>query len=161
MAHTRAKQFWIGMVLHDLGVYLKSPLMVYCNNVSVIILASNHIYHACTKHIEVDYHFIREKVVRSNIHILFVGIVALVADILTKGLTSVRFQHLQSKLNVREVLLSLRDPCNSVRMWMSFGRHEQFYQSPPTPPHSYHFFYLLYVPHLCIANCQSLSLVKY
>ncbi len=38
------------------------PIVIYCDNISSILLANNPVYHARTKHIEVHYHFIREKV---------------------------------------------------------------------------------------------------
>jgi hypothetical protein len=38
-----------------------APLIIYCDNISSILLVNNPVYHARTKHIEVHYHFIREK----------------------------------------------------------------------------------------------------
>jgi hypothetical protein len=35
--------------------------IIYCDNISSILLANNPIYHARTKHIEVHYHFIKQK----------------------------------------------------------------------------------------------------
>jgi hypothetical protein len=38
-----------------------APVVIYCDNINSILLANNPVYHARTKHIEVHYHFIREK----------------------------------------------------------------------------------------------------
>lgn len=62
------------MLMRDLGIYLKLPHVVYCDNISSIALASNLVYHGCTKHIEVDCHFIREKVLRGDIGVALLAL---------------------------------------------------------------------------------------
>ena len=56
------------MLLKELEIVLHSPPQLWCDNLSAITLASNPIYHACTtKHIEVDYHFIKEKILHKDL----------------------------------------------------------------------------------------------
>ena len=74
--------------------------MLWCDNVSALALAFNPVFHARTKHIEVDYHFVREKVVNRDIIVKFISTLDQVADIFTKGLSSSRFVYLKSKLMV-------------------------------------------------------------
>lgn len=62
LAITTTKLYWLRMLLKDLGVYLYHPPILWCDNVSTLALASNPIFHARIKHIEVDYHFVREKI---------------------------------------------------------------------------------------------------
>lgn len=93
--------------MRDLGIYLKIHHVIYCDNITAIALASNPIYHARTKHIEVDYHFIREKVLRWDIQVRYVSSIDQLADIFTKGLNSIWFQLLKDKLNVNDPPLSL------------------------------------------------------
>ena len=49
---------WLKRILKDLGVPMKDPTPLYCDNMSNIYLAWNPVFHARTKHIEVHYHFI-------------------------------------------------------------------------------------------------------
>ena len=86
------------MLLKDLGVFLHTPPILWCDNISVLTLASNPVFHARTKHIEVDYHFVREKVLRCDLLLKFVASHDQLADILTKGLPSPRFLWLLFKL---------------------------------------------------------------
>lgn len=54
-------------LLKDLHIFLLVCPKLCCDNISAIALASNPVVHMRTKHIEVDYHFIREKVLRKDI----------------------------------------------------------------------------------------------
>lgn len=71
-------------------------------------LASNPVYHARTKHIEVDFHFIREKVINKDISLQFLSTYDQTADIFTKGLTAARFLLLRDKLMVFPPPICLR-----------------------------------------------------
>jgi hypothetical protein len=53
---------WLQKLLSDLGLLVDAPIVIYCDNITSILLANNPLYHARTKHIEVHYHVIREKV---------------------------------------------------------------------------------------------------
>ena len=98
LASTIAELCWIRMILKDLGVYLSLPPMLWCDNVSALALASNPIFHARTKHIEVDYHYIREKVLNRDLQINFISTHDQLADIFTKALSSPQFLDLAYKL---------------------------------------------------------------
>ena len=80
------------MLLKDFGVFLTNPPIMWCDNVSTLVIASNLVFHARIKHIEVDYHFVRERVLRHDLQVKFVAFQDQLADILTKGLASPRFQ---------------------------------------------------------------------
>jgi hypothetical protein len=64
---------------------MDAPIVIYCDNISSILLANNMIYHARTKHIEVHYHFIREKVLAKEIDLIHVSTKDQVANIFTKA----------------------------------------------------------------------------
>ena len=51
---------WLQKLLLDLGQSVHDAVVIYCDNISSIMLTNNPVYHARTKHIEVHYHFVRE-----------------------------------------------------------------------------------------------------
>ncbi|MCI29062.1 copia protein, partial [Trifolium medium] len=57
--------------------------LMYCDNVSAIYLFGNTVQHQCTKHIEMDIHFVREKVARGRARVLHVPSRHQIADIFT------------------------------------------------------------------------------
>jgi hypothetical protein len=64
---------WLQKLLSDLGQLMDVPVIIYCNNISNILFANNPVYHARTKHIEMHYHFIREKVLAKEIDLIHVS----------------------------------------------------------------------------------------
>ena len=66
-------------------------MRLYCNNMSAINIAHNPVQHDRTKHIEVDRHFIKEKLDSGLICTPFVSIGGQLADVLTKGLSIATF----------------------------------------------------------------------
>jgi hypothetical protein len=77
---------WLQKLLLDLGQLVDAPIVIYCDNISSILLANNLVYHARTKHIEVHYHFIREKILAKEIDLIHVSTEDQVAHIFTKAL---------------------------------------------------------------------------
>ncbi|KAK2980817.1 hypothetical protein RJ640_020469 [Escallonia rubra] len=65
VAYAVAESYWLRQLLRDLDVFLPQPVVVYCDNVSATYLAKHPVFHARTKHIEIDFHFVREKVANS------------------------------------------------------------------------------------------------
>jgi hypothetical protein len=87
---------------------VNAPIVIYCDNISNILLANNLVYHARTKHIEVHYHFIREKVLAKEIDLIHVSTKDQVADIFTMALGTDKLKKFRKMLSVLEVDLSLR-----------------------------------------------------
>jgi hypothetical protein len=108
LALTTAEMFWLRMLLKDIHVTLLATPTIWCDNVSALALATNPVYHARTKHIEVDYHFVREKVLNQDILLKFISTDDQIADVFTKGLGSARFMYLRLKLMVISSPISLR-----------------------------------------------------
>ncbi|KAL0540025.1 hypothetical protein IC582_024253 [Cucumis melo] len=98
LATTTANLYWIRQLLCDLHVSLKTSPTLWCDNVSAISLAHNPVFHARTKHIEIYYHFVREKVLCKDIFIHYISSNNQLADILTKPLLSPIFLHFRDKL---------------------------------------------------------------
>ena len=112
LAVTTAEVFWLRMLFKELKVFLPTAPILWCDNLSALALASNPVFHARTKHIEVDYHFIREKVLNRDVLLKFISTGDQIADIFTKGLSSARFLFLKSKLMVLSSPISLRGNVN-------------------------------------------------
>ncbi|KAK2980731.1 hypothetical protein RJ640_011711 [Escallonia rubra] len=91
---------WILQLLEDLHQPIKYPISLYCDNLSAIRLAENPVFHARTKHVEVHYHFIREKVLQEKIELEHVRTENQVADLLTKSLSESKFQNFCSQLGM-------------------------------------------------------------
>jgi hypothetical protein len=83
-------------------------VVIYCDNISSILLANNPVYHARIKHIEVHYHFIKKKVLAKEIDLIYVSIEDQIADIFTKALGTDKLKKFRQMLGVLEVDLSLR-----------------------------------------------------
>ena len=60
MANTIAELTWLTFLLQDLRISLASLLLLYCDNLSALHMTINLVFHARSKHIELDYHYVRE-----------------------------------------------------------------------------------------------------
>ncbi len=83
-------------------------IVIYCDNISNILLANNPVYHVKTKHIEVHYHFIKEKVLAREINLIHVSTKDQVVDILIKALSIDKLKRFKKMFGVLEVDLNLR-----------------------------------------------------
>ncbi|GKE36202.1 ribonuclease H-like domain-containing protein [Tanacetum coccineum] len=96
-----AQTAWLRNLLLELYASLTIATLVYCDNVSVVYLSTNPIQHQCTKHIEIDIHFVRDYVTSGQVRVLHVPSRFQYADIFTKGLPSALFCDFRTSLNVR------------------------------------------------------------
>ncbi|GJS97884.1 ribonuclease H-like domain-containing protein [Tanacetum coccineum] len=96
-----AETCWIRNLLRELHTPLSSATIVYCDNVSAVYLSSNPVQHQCTKHIEIDIHFVRDLVATGQVRVLHVPFRFQYADIFTKGLPSALFDEFRDSLSVR------------------------------------------------------------
>ena len=98
---------WLQKLLYYLNVQVDGPVVIFCDNMTSIQLARNPVFHARTKHIEVHYHFVREKVLAGEIDLAYVSTHEQIADIFTKALGAEKLQMFRSLLGVAEMQLSL------------------------------------------------------
>ena len=62
MANTVVELTWLSFLLRDLRVsQSQSPILFYDKS-SALHMTINHVFHTRSKHIELDYHFVRERV---------------------------------------------------------------------------------------------------
>ena len=59
LSHACAETTWLGYLLYELGARIQFPILLHCDNLSATYMASNPVFHARTKHIELDYHYVR------------------------------------------------------------------------------------------------------
>jgi hypothetical protein len=102
VAHVVAECCWLRQLLQELHRPLSSATVVFCDNVSAIYMSSNPVQHRRTKHIEIDIHFVREKVSLGEVRVLHVPSALQFADVMTKGLPTQLFLDFRSSLCVRE-----------------------------------------------------------
>ncbi|KAJ0781359.1 putative RNA-directed DNA polymerase [Helianthus annuus] len=100
LADTVAELLWLKALLHELGTSSKISPTLWCDNLGATYLSANPVFHARTKHVEVDYHFVREQVTQGQLNVKFISTNDQIADVFTKPLSSQRFIFLRSKLQV-------------------------------------------------------------
>lgn len=91
---------WLRHLLTELGALLVRPPHVWCDNLGAVFLASNPVFHARTRHVEVDYHFVRSHVLHKHLTVGSISASDQVADILTKPLAKPLFQRFLDKLRL-------------------------------------------------------------
>jgi hypothetical protein len=101
-----AEVVWLKNLLCELGISITIPVL-WCDNLGAMFLASNPAFHARMKHIELDYHFVREKVATGIIQVRFICSNDQLADIITKLLAASHFSFLRSKLTA---------DCSTIRL---------------------------------------------
>jgi histone deacetylase 1/2 len=73
LANATAEVMWIRTLLDELGGSQSKAAVLWCDNIRATYLSANPVFHARTKHIEVDYHFVRERVARKLLDIKFIS----------------------------------------------------------------------------------------
>ena len=109
VANVVAEACWLRNLLLEMGRPLRQATVVYCDNVSAVYLSTNPVHHQRTKHVEIDIHFVREKVRMGEVRVFHIPATLQYADIFTKGLPSTLFLSFRSSLGVREPTLQLRE----------------------------------------------------
>ena len=94
---------WLRRLLADIGEPPEGPSEIYEDNQGAISMAKNPVGHARTKHIDIHYHFIRERVQDSVIALKYIDTEEMIADILMKPLPKHRFEKLVAKLDKKTV----------------------------------------------------------
>jgi len=89
---------WLRRILEDVGEGQQEPTVIRCDNQSTIKLGNNLVCHARSKHIDTQYHFVREKVQSKGISLIYCNKNENVADIFTKPLGKAKFEFCRSKL---------------------------------------------------------------
>ena len=110
MALTKgAKQLiWLWCFIWELGIDQSQPISLHSDNLGAITLSQDATYHTCTKHINVAYHFICEKVASHKAALTYVPMKENIVNILMKGLKLHQHCYLMGKLGFGVRDFSLR-----------------------------------------------------
>jgi histone deacetylase 1/2 len=103
IANATAEVMWIQTLLHEIGVKSPNAAKLWCDNLGATYLSSNPVFHARTKHIEVDYHFVRDRVKQKRFEIDFVSSKDQVADGFTKALPVRLVENFKINLNLTKL----------------------------------------------------------
>ncbi|XP_040383514.1 uncharacterized mitochondrial protein AtMg00810-like [Oryza brachyantha] len=98
VANAAAECCWLRHLLGELHVKLEKATLVYCDNISAVYLSKNPVHHGRAKHVELDIHFVREKVAVGDIRVAHIPTRQQLADIMTKGLPTSLFEDFRSSL---------------------------------------------------------------
>lgn len=103
MANGVCEMLWLRTLLQELGFIIRIPMSLYYDNKAATSIAHSPIQHDRTKHIEVDRHFIREKLLTGLICTPFVKTQQQLADILTKGTIKLKLHEIIGKLGMYDI----------------------------------------------------------
>ena len=103
MASGLCELMWLRLLLTELQMYKGEHLQLYCDNQATINIVNNPAHHDRTKHIEIDRHFIREKLEEGTLQVNFVRSGDQLADVLTKGVSIVSFLKICDKMGLLNI----------------------------------------------------------
>jgi histone deacetylase 1/2 len=100
LADDTIKVIWLQYLLTDRQVPFISTPTIWCDNLGAIYLSTNPVFHACTKHVEVDYQFVRDWAAKKEIQIHFIPSQDQFADVFTKLFSDASFIAFRYKFRV-------------------------------------------------------------
>ncbi|KAL5840582.1 hypothetical protein ACOSQ4_013190 [Xanthoceras sorbifolium] len=106
MATGICEGIWLKRVMAELGMDDQGSVKIMCDNQAAISMAKDPVFHDKTKHVEIDRHFIKEKLEGGIIKLIYTPTSSQTADILTKPLPRSSFENLTLKLG----MVNIYDP---------------------------------------------------
>ncbi|XP_070044448.1 isoamylase 3, chloroplastic isoform X1 [Nicotiana tomentosiformis] len=103
MAMATSELVWVKQLFKELKFGETSKMELVCDNQAALHISSNPVFHERTKHIEIDCHFVREKILSGDNVTKFVKSNDQLADIFTKSLTGSRISYMCNKLGTYDV----------------------------------------------------------
>ena len=93
---------WLKAFMRELGEEAgNGSIKVYEDNQGAIALAKNPMFHKRTKHIDIGYHFVREKVEDGKVKLEYCPTQGMLADLMTKPIAAVQFDALRTRLGIQ------------------------------------------------------------
>ena len=100
-AYAAREALWLRKLLSDFGILGKTATVLYGDNQGAQALVRNAMHSQQSKHIDVLYHFVRERVAMGELEIRYVPTAEMLADILTKPLGAVKFVGFRAQMGLK------------------------------------------------------------
>lgn len=100
MAQSTCELMWIHQLLSEIGINNSLAMKLWCDNQATLHIVSNPIFHERTMHIEVNCHFVREKIQQNLVSASHVRTGEQLADIFTKSLSGPRIDYICDKMGM-------------------------------------------------------------
>jgi hypothetical protein len=94
---------WLRKLISNLFDQTPESTIIYCDNQSCIRLSEHPVFHERSKHIEIKYYFIRDKVQEGEVKLKYIPTDEQNTDILTKPLSRIKFAYFQEKMGIVEI----------------------------------------------------------
>ncbi|KAH9782291.1 retrovirus-related pol polyprotein from transposon RE1 [Citrus sinensis] len=117
---------WLQSLFSELKIIKLPTPVLWCDNQSAGDLAKNPVFHSKSKHIEMDVHYIRDKVLNKELEVRYIPTEEQVADVLTKPLSFPKFSYFHYKLNVINRPLSLRGDVKEAHVSQIVSKAEDY-----------------------------------
>lgn len=98
-----ADAVWLKNLLRELGYNSTESVRLLCDNKAALQIAKNPMYHKRPKHVELDCHFIRERILDGTIIVFYVATKEQVDDLLTKALRRQQHEFLLNQYGIKDV----------------------------------------------------------
>jgi len=155
VTHATKEALWLHSLIQQLFNITLSPTTLFSDNQSAIALTRDHQYHACTKHIDIQYHFICWAIKNGSIHLIYCPTDDMVADCLTKALPSTKSNislHNSDSHQLEGECWNPRQLCLMCGWWSVCDSYLLF--DLPFEILTFDFM----VPYLCLVSCDACSI---
>lgn len=109
--HTIREIIWLQRICYDHDVCLHHAPQIYNDNIGSMYLSYNPIFHACTKKIETNFHFVYNRILNKSLQVAFISSKDQLTDMLTKPLAITKFALICPSLRLHHLPLRLKARC--------------------------------------------------